>query len=194
MFKEVLIKEASSLISENPKLSRAIILKPLIFYYSKTGTEAKIAEIVLPTIKAESRRLVEPEDWRDRLKIRRYSHVEEEVKKANTIIVEFDPIILLTHIYKGKSPSSMMEFLEQINLKGKRVILGLVGSNETNPKIVEKLRRKAEERGCRFIETIYLRGVITGPRWIDLAAEDFTREASRLAELVFAVSEFTHAS
>ena len=172
-------------------MSRAIILKPLIIYYSKTGTTARIAEIVLPTIKAESRRLVEPEDWRDRLKIRRYSHVEEEVKKAKAIIVEFDPIIFLTPIWKGKLPSSMMEFLEQIDLKGKRVILGLVGSNETNPKAVNRLRRKAEERGCSFIETIYLRGVITGPDWIDLAEEDFIREAANLAELVFAVSEFT---
>ena len=172
-------------------MSHETTLKPLIFYYSKTGTTAKIAEIVLPTIKAESRRLVEPMDWRDRLKIRRYSHVEEEVKKANAIIVEFDPIILLTPIWKGKPSSSMMEFLEQIDLKGKRVILGLVGSEETNPKAVEKLRRKAEERGCIFIETIYLRDVITGPSWIDLAEEDFMREAANLTELVFAVSEFS---
>jgi len=170
-------------------LSPAIIFKPLIFYYSKTGTTAKIAEIVLPTIKAESRRLVEPEDWRDLLKIRRYSHVEEEVKKANAIIVEFDPIILLTPIWKGKPSSSMMEFLEQIDLKGKRVIMGLVGSDETNPKAVEKLRRKVLERGSRFVTTIYLRGVITGPDWIDLGEEDFTLEAAKLAELVFTVSE-----
>ncbi len=190
MSKEALINEPSNLINEYPKLSRTIIFKPLIFYYSKTGTTAKIAEIVLPTIKAESRKLVEPIDWRDRLKIRRYSHVEEEVKKANTIIFEFDPIILLTPIWKGKPPSSMMEFLEQIDLKGKRVILGLVGSNETNPKAVEKLRRKAEERGCIFIETIYLRGVITGHSWIDLAEEDFIRESAKLVEKVLAVSDF----
>ena len=190
MSEEALKNESSSLIGEY-KLSHTIIFKPLIFYYSKTGTTAKIAEIVLPTIKAESRRLVEPRDWRDLLKIRRYSHVEEEVKKAKAIIVGFDPIILLTPIWKGKPASSMIEFLEQIDLGGKRVILGLVGSNETNPKAVDKLRRKAAERGCRFIETIYLRGVVTGHDWIDLAEEDFIREAANLAELVFAVSEFS---
>ncbi len=43
----------------------------LIFYYSKTGKTAKIAEIVLPTIKAESRKIVEPGDWWDKLRIRR---------------------------------------------------------------------------------------------------------------------------
>jgi hypothetical protein len=71
--------------------------------------------------------------------------------------------------------------------------LGLVGSEETNPKAVEKLRRRAEERGCSFIETIYLRGVITEHNLIDLAEEDFIREAARLTEMVFALSEFTRA-
>jgi flavodoxin len=170
-------------------LSSTIILQPLIFYYSKTGRTAKIAEIVLPTIKAESRKIVEPGDWRDKLRIKRYSHAEQELAKANAAIVEFDPIILLTAISKGKPPSSMIEFLEQINLRGKRVILGLVGAEETNPKAVDKLRSKVMERGSRFLTTIYLRGVITGPDWIDLGEEDFTREAAKLAELVFTVSE-----
>lgn len=170
-------------------MSNTIMLQPLIFYYSKTGTTARIAEIVLPTIKAESRKIVEPGDWRDKLKIRRYSHAEEEVKKANAAIVEFDPIILLTAVSKGKPPSSMIEFLEQIDLRGKRVILGLVGTEGTNPKAVDKLRSKVVERGSRFVTTIYLRGVITGPDWIDLGEEDFTREAANLAELVFTLSE-----
>ena len=113
------------------------------------------------------------------------------MKKANTAIVEFDPIILLTAVWKGIPPSSMIDFLEEIDLHGKRIILGLVGDNETDPKAVDKLRRKAAERGCRFIETIYLRGVVTGPDWIDLAEENFIREAANLAELVFAVSEFS---
>jgi hypothetical protein len=47
------------------------------------------------------------------------------------------------------------------------------------------------ERGCRFIETIYLRGVLPGHDWIDLDEEDFRREAAKLVEMVFAVSEFT---
>jgi hypothetical protein len=85
----------------------------------------------------------------------------------------------------------MTEFLEKIDLKGKRVVLGLVGANETNPKAVEKLRRKAEERGCRFIETVYIRGVRPGHDLMDLNEDDFIREATNLAETVFAVSEFT---
>jgi hypothetical protein len=67
--------------------------------------------------------------------------------------------------------------------------LGLVGADETNPEAVDKLRRKVMERGSKFITTIYLRGVITGPEWIDLGEEDFAREAAKLAELVFSVSE-----
>jgi hypothetical protein len=98
---------------------------------------------------------------------------------------------LLTTIQREKPTSCLIEFLEQIDLKGKRVILGLVGDNETNPKAITKLRRKAEERGCSFIETIYLSGVDTGHDLIDLVEEDFVKEAANLAEKVFAVSEFT---
>jgi hypothetical protein len=86
---------------------------------------------------------------------------------------------------------AMIEFVEKIDLKGKSVILGLVGGNKTDPEALEKLRRKAVERGCTFIETIYLMGVLPGHDWIDLDEEDFRREAARLVEKVFAVSEFT---
>ena len=168
-----------------------MVLKPLIIYYTKTGTTAKIAEIILPTIKAESRRLVEPNDWRDMFQHKRYSQQDDDVKVPFTTLEGFNPIILLTPVWEGRPTLAMMDFLEKIDLKGKQVILGLVGANETNPEAVEKLRRRAEERGCSFIETIYLRGVITGPDWIDLAEEDFIREAAKLVEAVFAVSEYT---
>ncbi len=111
--------------------------------------------------------------------------------EPDAIVDEFDPIILLTPVWKGKPTSVMIEFLEKIDLKGKRVVLGLVGANETNPNALEKLRRKAMERGCNFIETIYLRGVLPGRDWTDLKEEDYLREAAKLAEKVLAISEFT---
>jgi len=46
---------------------------------------------------------------------------------------EFDPIVLLTPVWKGKPTAAMMEFLEKIDLKGKRVVLGLVGANKKTP-------------------------------------------------------------
>jgi flavodoxin len=164
--------------------------KPLIIYYSKTGTTAKIVEIVLNIIKAESRRLGEPKGWRGRLPLRRYARKDSAVE-LDAAIVKFDPIILLTPIWKGKPTQAMIEFLEKIDLKGKRVVLGLVGANATNPKALEKLRRKAMERGCNFIETIYLKGVLPGRDWTDLKEEDYIREANRLAEKVLAVGEFS---
>jgi flavodoxin len=168
-----------------------MISRPLIVYYSKTGTTAKIVEIVLPKIKAESRRLGEPKGWMGRLNLRSLSRKVDAVVNPYSFIDGFDPIILLTPVWKGKPTSSMIEFLEKIDLKGKRVVLGLVGANKTNPNALEKLRRKAMERGCNFIETIYLRGVLPGRDWTDLKEEDYLREASRLAEKVLAVSEFS---
>ena len=168
-----------------------MILKPLIIYYSKTGTTAKIAEIVLPIIKAESRRLGESKGLMGRLKLGGFFRRDDAVNEPDTIIDEFDPIILLTPVREGKPSSAMIEFLEKIDLKGKRVVLGLVGKNETNPKALDKLRHMAMERGCSFIETIYLRGVLPGRDWTDLKEEDYLREARRLAEKVSAVSGFS---
>jgi flavodoxin len=168
-----------------------MISKPLIIYYSKTGTTAKIVEIVQPMIKAESRRLGEPKGWSSKLRLGNYFRKDRMINEPDAIIGEFDPIILLTPIWNGEPTSAMIEFLEKINLKDKRVVLGLVGKNETNPKALEKLRRKAMERGCNFIETIYLKGVLPGRDWSDLKEEDYLREATRLADKVSAVSGFS---
>jgi len=67
----------TSKIMSNDKVGYIIVLengRPV--RARKTGITAKIAEIVLPTIKAESRKIVDPGDWRDKLRIRRYSHTE----------------------------------------------------------------------------------------------------------------------
>jgi len=165
-------------------------LKPLIIYYSKTGTTAKIAETVQHMIKAESRRLGEPKGWRGRLRLS-YLRKNFDLIEPVTVIDKFDPIILMTPVWKGKPTLAMIEFLEKVDLKGKRVVLGLVGANETNPNALEKLRRKAMERGCTFVETVYLRGVLPGHDWTDLKEEDYLREAARLAEKISAVGEFT---
>ena len=165
--------------------------RPLIIYYSKTGTTAKIVEILLPIIKAKSRRLGEPKGLRGKLSLGQSSRKEGDVKELDAIVEEFDPIILMTPVWKGEPTLAMIEYLERIDLKGKRVVLGLVGANETNPKALDKLRRKAMERGCTFIETIFLRGVLPGRDWTDLKEEDYLREATRLAEKVSAVIEFS---
>jgi len=165
--------------------------KPLIIYYSKTGTTAKIVEAVLPLTKAEIRRLGEPKGLKGRFKLGGYFRRNDEAKEPDVLIDEFDPIILMTPVWGGKPTLAMTEFLEGVDLKGKRVVLGLVGANETNPNALEKLRRKAMERGCTFIETIYLRGVLPGRDWNDLKEEDYLREATRLAEKISAVSEYT---
>jgi flavodoxin len=167
-----------------------MISKPLIIYYSKTGTTARIVEIVLHIIKAEVRRLGEPKGWRGRFNLERFSRGVSD-NKPETFIGEFDPIILLTPVWRGKPTAAMVEFLEKIDLKGKRVVIGLVGANETNPNALEKLRLKVMERGCNFVETIYLRGVLPGGDWSDLNEGDYFREASKLAEKVSAVREFT---
>ena len=168
-----------------------MISRPLIIYYSKTGTTAKIVEILLPIIKAKSRRLGEPKGLMNRLSFGQSSRKEVNTKEPDAIVDEFDPIILLTPVWKGEPTLAMIEYLEKIDLKGKRVVLGLVGANETNPKALDKLRRKAMERGCTFIETIFLRGVLPGRDWTDLKEEDYLREATRLAEKVSAVIEFS---
>jgi flavodoxin len=147
--------------------------KPLIIYYSKTGTTARIVEVLQQTIKAETRRLSEPKNLMDKLK----HFIKNNASRSSINLAEFDPIILLTPIWKGNPTPAMTEYLKTISLKNKRVIIGLVGANQTNPQALEKLRRKVIEKGCIFIETLYLRGIPPGRDWSDLKEEDYQRES-----------------
>jgi len=159
---------------------------PLIIYYSKTGTTAKIVDVLQQKIKTETRRLAEPTNLFDKIR-----HIAKNTASKSDISLDgFDPIILLTPIWRGNPTPAMIEYLEKTSLKNKRVILGLVGANQTNPQALEKLRRKAIEKGCTFIETLYLRGVPPGRDWSDLKEEDYFREATKLAERISIVQDY----
>jgi flavodoxin len=162
--------------------------KPLIIYYSKTGTTAKIAEITKIIINAESRRLKEPLTFIERIIAKRRS--VKDGKSTNWVVKEFDPIILLTPIWNGKPSPAIEQFIDSVNLKGKRVIFGLVGANQTNLQALDKLRQKAARKGSSFLDDIYLKGVKPGQTWSDLKEEDYVREANRLAKKVYASLEF----
>ena len=164
--------------------------KPLVIYYSRTETTAKIVETVLPTINGEARRLGEPSSWMGKLIQSLNKGKDNPIVGPLSNLEGFDPIILLTPIWKGKPTPAMTEFLDGVDLHGKKVVLGLVGANATNPDALQKLHRRAIERGCIFIETIYLRGVPPGRDWSSLGDEDYRREAAKLAEKVFAAQGF----
>src|SRR5512138_3905583 len=104
-------------------------INPIIIYYTKTGTTAKLVEKVIPLLKAESRKLDEPKGLMDKL-----GELSSSIKSGDSIdhVSEFDPILLLAPVWDGKPAQSMMEFLEDSNLKGKRVIVVLVGANDAN--------------------------------------------------------------
>ena len=82
------------------------------------------------------------------------------------------------------------QYLNKVDLKGKRVIFGLVGANQTNLKALDKLRNIAINKGCIFIDDIFLQGVKPGQQWSDIVEEDYMKEANRLAEKVTAVRGF----
>jgi len=164
--------------------------KPLIVYYSKTGTTAKIAEITTKIIRAEVRGLRESRTFLDKIRFRQEFSKESVSKNIDFNVKEFDPIIFLTPIWNGNPAPAIDRLLEKVNLKGKRVVFGLVGANQTNAKALGKLRNKAILRGCIFIDDIYLRGVKPGQNWSDLTEEDYVREANRLADKVYAVQGF----
>src|SRR5512138_1646979 len=152
--------------------------KTLIVYYSKTGTTDRIAGITQTLTEAVTRRLSDPTPIAEKI----LSLVSESNNQSGKGVEEFDPIVLLTPIRNGDPSLSLMEFLGDINLRGKRVLVGLVGANEANPKAMGRLTEKAIEKGCIFIDSIQLRGVWPGGAWSDLKEEDFTREAAKLAE------------
>jgi len=161
--------------------------KPLVVYYSKTGTTDKLVYTIQPKLDAEYIRLEEEGKWFKKF-IVNLSFQRENKKDLN--VREFDPIILLTPVWHGKPTPAMNGFLDSVDLKGKRVVLGLVGAKEANPGALEKLRTKAILRGCSFIETVYLRGVFPGKNWRDMSEEAYTIEAEKLVGKVKGVLEF----
>ncbi len=164
--------------------------RPLIVFYSKTGTTAKIVEMVLPQIKGESMRLSEPGNQFLKLFGFLNKKKNEYFIESNFKLDEYDPIILLTPIWKGNPSPAMIHFLDRIDLNGKKVVLGFVGANAENPKAYWKLHRKVVQKGSIFVETIYLRGVTPSRDWSSLSEEDYRREANRLAEKVVIAQAF----
>jgi len=141
-------------------------------------------------IECEGRRLEEPKTFLEKIRSRQISPKESVSKNNDFTIKEFDPIIFLTPIWNGYPAPVIDRLLDKINLKGKRVLFGLVGANQTNVKALERLRVKAINRGCIFIDDVYLRGVKQGQNWSDIMEEDYVREVNRLAEKVSAVQGF----
>ena len=165
-----------------------ITIKPIIVYYSKTGTTAKIAELTKIIVLAEIRKLEEPRSFLK--KIGQGFTEKSGSKDLNFSVKDFDPVIVLTPIWKGDPAPIIEQFLHKVDLGGKRVVFGLVGANQTNLKALGKLRNLAIDKGCIFIDDIFLKGVKPGQKWSDLVEEDYVREANKLAEKVNAVQEF----
>lgn len=84
------------------------------------------------------------------------------LKDPNFRVEEHDPIVLLTPVWSGGPTPAMNAFLAGTNLRGKKVIAGLVGAKRENPRALNKLRDVAIDHQAKYIETVSLRGIPLG--------------------------------
>ena len=134
--------------------------KPLVVYYSYTGSTATIASQVLGNIGGVERRLV---DCESRPGLR--SYLSNRMGKLPRLtnpdydVSSYDPIILLTPIWYGYPTPAMNAFLASTKLRDKKVIVGLVGARENSRVPLSRIWSAAIARDAKYIETTHLRGL-----------------------------------
>ncbi len=135
-------------------------LRPLVVYFSYTGSTATIASHVIDSIGAVERRLID-EESRDGIRVSLESllRMKAKLRDPDFHVAEHDPIVLLTPVWSGEPTPAMNAFLVGTNLRGKKVIAGLVGGKRENPRALAKIREVAIEHQAKYIETVSLRGI-----------------------------------
>ena len=160
-------------------------MRPLIIYYSLTGSTAKIASHIVEKVKGMERRLVE-DNARTGLVASFTARVglKAKLRSPDYSVGDYDPIILLSPVWTGKPTPAMNAFLSVVDLKGKKVIAVLVGARRENDKAVSLLRSLIISRKALYVETIYLRGLPVNKREMRPTEEHLIAEAERVKRLV----------
>ncbi len=138
-------------------------MKPLVVYYDNSGATTKIANHVAESIEAEERRLVDENEESQRFSdtIAAFLGVTR-LKESDLAIEDYDPILILTPAWGGNAIPAIFTFIRNVSLKGKKVIIGLVGGEVEVPESMTRLREAAMLRGAAHIMTAHLRGLAKG--------------------------------
>ncbi len=151
-------------------------------YYSNMGTTAKIAAAVIKATCATGWELI---DTKKRTSIPARALVamlgmSTKLKDPNYSVEGFDAVVLMTPIWAGNPTPAMNTFLKKVDLKGKRVIIGLVGAADENPKAAEKMKQKVEGKGGKIIDVVYLKGISLKESGESLTEEHVARESEKI--------------
>ena len=137
-------------------------MRTLVIYYSNRGTTARIAKAIIKATNATERELIDSNSRTGKgmmsLALSAMLGWSSKLKNPNYALDGFDAIVLLSPIWAGNPTPAMNSFLKKVNLKGKRVLLGLVGAGDENLKAAEKLTKMVEAKGGSNTEVVYLKG------------------------------------
>jgi flavodoxin len=157
-------------------------MNTLVVFYSSMGSTTKMAAAVIKATGATGRELV---DTKKRTGIVGSGFAAmlgrtTRLRDPDYSVEGFDTVVLMTPIWAGNPTPAMNTFLKNVNLTGKGVILGLVGAGDENPGAAEKMRKKVEVNGGKFVDVACLKGLSPKEGVESLTDEQVARESEKL--------------
>jgi flavodoxin len=137
-------------------------MKLLVVYYSNRGSTAKIAKAITTVTNASGRELIDSNSQTGKgmmtLALSAMLGWSSSLRNPDYNLEGFDTILLMTPIWAGNPTPAMNTFLKKVNLRGKQVILALVGAGTDNMSAADKLTKSIEASSGKVSEIIYLQG------------------------------------
>jgi len=159
-------------------------MKTLVIYYSNRGSTARIAKAIISATNSTGRELIDSNSQTGKgmmtLALSAMLGWSSSLRKPDYNLDGFENILLMTPIWAGNPTPAMNTFLKKVNLRGKRVILALVGAGTDNIQAADKLIKRVEANGGQVSEIIYLQGPSLGKDAVPLTETQVNAEAEKV--------------
>jgi|YNPNPStandDraft_1061719.scaffolds.fasta_scaffold02430_8 hypothetical protein len=148
--------------------------KPLVIYYSRTGTSAVMAHRLSELLGCPRE---EVRSKKNRFYLGAFTCVndqlfdrDDEFESSGIEVRRYNPLIIVAPIWLHKIASPMRTYLKQQNLHGRRIyVIAANQGNYTDEKDGQELRAWLEARGAQVVA---VRGIMTkGAAWEHLRRE-----------------------
>lgn len=160
-------------------------MKPLVIYYSRTGSTAEIATHIIKKAEGIGRRLIEEKPTTNIVaSFTARVGLKTRLKSPDYTLHGFDPIIILSPVWASRPTPAINTYIDGIDLKGKKVIAALVGTRHQNPEAMSILRNSIISRKAKYVETIYIRGLPINAKERQPTKEDLRASAERIMRLI----------
>ncbi len=160
-------------------------MKPLVVYYSHTGSTAEIASHILERARGVERRLIDEKPRANLVaSFKARAGLKTKLRSADYTLSDYDLVIILSPVWGGSPTPAVNTFLAGVDLGGKKVIAGLVGARESNTEALGHIRNHVISRNAKYVETVYLKGLPVDRGVRRPTSDELKAEAAKVVRLV----------